>query len=224
MPMGSLFLSDEERVKKDDDHKPGHDGLRSDGWRPTRVPTRKTFKRLMIALLIGIVIYLFIKNIPTDLPIRDHRHPTYTYPDGNAVIHGPVPAKPKDRPAPKTSTDKVDADERPPTTEYNGPVKLLSLATSLQAISTTRGFYPVNKNVLFAAASLKSVAALLPMACQMGSELRSYVHFALMSRSEIEMDELRAINGIDDSCQVIFHGKPRKSSCAASLLVPMVSS
>lgn len=64
----------------------------------------------------------------------------------------------------------------------------------------------MNKNVLFAASSLKSAAALLPIACQMGTELRSYVHFALMSRSEIGLNELRAVNGVDDSCHIIFHG------------------
>lgn len=65
----------------------------------------------------------------------------------------------------------------------------------------------MNKNVLFTASSLKSAAALLPVACQMGSELRNYVHFALMSRSTIDIEELRALNGVDESCHVIFHGK-----------------
>lgn len=69
----------------------------------------------------------------------------------------------------------------------------------------------MNKNVLFAAASLKSASLLLPMACQMGDELRNYVHFALIGGSGIGMDELRAVNGIDKSCQVIFHGMAQLS-------------
>jgi hypothetical protein len=64
----------------------------------------------------------------------------------------------------------------------------------------------VNKNVLFAAASLKSAALLLPLACDMGNELRNYVHFALFGGSEITLEDLRFINGLDASCQVIFHG------------------
>jgi hypothetical protein len=64
----------------------------------------------------------------------------------------------------------------------------------------------VNKNVLFAAASLKSAALLLPLACDMGNELRNYVHFALFGGSEITVENLRSINGLDTSCQVIFHG------------------
>ncbi|KAF7521932.1 hypothetical protein G7054_g12281 [Neopestalotiopsis clavispora] len=63
----------------------------------------------------------------------------------------------------------------------------------------------VNRNILFAASSLKSAATLLPVACQMGQESRNYVHFALISRSDIDMEELQKINGIDEGCQIIFH-------------------
>jgi hypothetical protein len=93
-----------------------------------------------------------------------------------------------------------------PVQRYNGPVKFHNLAVSLHAISGTRGTMFHNKNVLFAAASLKSAAVLLPLACAMGTEFRSYVHFALMSRSDVEMKELKKINGIDDECEIIFHG------------------
>ena len=90
--------------------------------------------------------------------------------------------------------------------DYNGPVRFLELAETLHAISGTKGSSEVNKNVLFVASSLRSAAILLPLACQMGKELRSYVHFALISRSEIPMAGLRDVNGIDDNCQIIFHG------------------
>jgi hypothetical protein len=90
--------------------------------------------------------------------------------------------------------------------DYNGPVEFSHLSQSLHKLGETKGSYPVNRNVLFAAATLKSVSQLLPMACQMSTELRSYVHFALMSRSEMSMDEIRAVNGIDDTCVVFFHG------------------
>jgi hypothetical protein len=76
---------------------------------------------------------------------------------------------------------------------------------SLQAVTNTRGGL-YNKHILFSAASLRSAATLLPIACRMGSELRSYVHFALMGRSEIGLDDLRAVNGVDESCNIIFHG------------------
>ncbi|KAK3944915.1 hypothetical protein QBC46DRAFT_350271 [Diplogelasinospora grovesii] len=225
--MVSLFLSDEELGKKDDDHKksalptirPGS----SHGWNTAKVPPRKTLKRLAIALVVGLCIYLFIKNIPTDVPIRDHRRPTYTHPEdvSQPPVTTPKPMpqlKPIRPPEPPPQVDSKPKEEEKPKDdksdlapsngghkEYNGPVRFLNLAVSLHAISGTKGSWSTNKNILFAAGSLKSAATLLPMACQMGAELRSYVHFALMSRSEIDMDELRAVNGIDDSCQIIFH-------------------
>ncbi|KAK3390382.1 hypothetical protein B0H63DRAFT_519608 [Podospora didyma] len=210
--MGSLFLSNEELGKKDDDHKPTKIPPIRAQWNAARVPPRKALKRLAIAIAIGFFIYLFVHNIPTDLPIRDRRRPVYH-------LHDDDPAEP--RPMPKLVSvrpgDKSAQNEEPAAREesgYNGPVVFRNLAVSLQAITaTTKGGYSTNKNVLFAASSLKSAALLLPMACQMGAELRSYVHFALISRSEIPIDELRAINGVDDSCEIIFHdARPDRSA------------
>ena len=89
---------------------------------------------------------------------------------------------------------------------YNGPIRFMNLAESLRSPADLEIPVATSHNVLFAAGSLKSAAILLPIACQMGAELRSYVHFALMSRSEMEMDELRQVNGVDDSCHIKFHG------------------
>lgn len=200
--MVSFFLTDEELGKKDDDHKRTTLPLRAPQWNAARVSRRRTVKRLLIALIIGLVVYVFVANIPTDLPIRDRRRPTYEY-TNEVPYNAPRPTFKSNRPPKKHHEPVKEAAEIP---SYNGPVRFPALSASLYAISATRGGYTTNKNVLFAAASLKSAATLLPMACQMGSELRSYVHFALLSRSEIDVDELRAINGIDPSCQVIFHG------------------
>ncbi|KAB5532636.1 hypothetical protein GE09DRAFT_371859 [Coniochaeta sp. 2T2.1] len=204
--MGAIFYSDEELGKKNDDHKPAVlPTIRSQShWAPARPSPRKTLKRLGLALAIGVLVYLFVHNIPTDLPIRDHRHPLYKhgpgYDDPNNAFQA-LPLKKSNRPPPSRAGHEAG----PPAPTYNGPVKFMELAESLHAISSTRGSFTHNKNILFTASSLKSAAALLPIACQMGSELRSYVHFALMSRSEIELEELRAINGVDVSCHVIFH-------------------
>jgi hypothetical protein len=203
--LSSIFLSDEELGKKDDDHKRAVlPTIRSQQhWAPARPSPRKTLKRLALAIVIGFVVYLFIHNIPTDIPIRDHRRPVYNHGDGQTINPFQPPPR-KSRPPPPSH---VGHESEPSAQQYSEPVKFLDLAESLHAIASTRGGFLMNKNVLFAASSLKSAAALLPIACQMGSELRSYVHFALMSRSEIDIDELRAVNGVDDSCHVIFHGK-----------------
>lgn len=202
--MRSFFLSDEELGKKDDDHKPfkNGSGLRQPNWNPARVPPRRSLKRIALVLVVASAVYLFIKNIPVLGPNAQMRRPSYTYPDLTSSIPR-RPAYDRSQAAPPKTQDRVPSI---PQRIFNGPVRFLELAPTLQGISGTRGNMLVNRNVLFASSSLRSAATLLPIACQMGSDLKSYVHFALMSRSEIEMQELRKVNGIDDSCQIIFHG------------------
>ena len=203
--MQSLFLSDEEMGKKDDDHKSTRKSFKAGSWQSARVPPRKTFKRLALILLALSVVYLFIKNMPTDLgPARSGR-PVYL-PEDHDLVTKPPPRRPQKQLPPVKPKQEESAADSSSVRDYNAPVKFLNLATSLHAIQNTRGTSPINKNVLFAASSLKSAATLLPVACQMGMELRSYVHFVLMGRSEIDIEELQKINGIDDACHVIFHG------------------
>ncbi|KAI1776910.1 hypothetical protein F4818DRAFT_412261 [Hypoxylon cercidicola] len=199
--MRGFFMSDEELGKKDDDHKKNGSGLRQPNWHPARVPPRRSLKRIGVVLVVAILVYLFFKNIPVLGPDPRMRRPTYPYPElpTNGNGRSSYNRNPSSLSRPKTQP--ANAPER----IYNGPVRFLELAQTLHAISGTRGSMVTNRNVLFAASSLKSAATLLPMACQMGSELKSYVHFTLMSRSEISIRELRRINGIDDSCQIIFH-------------------
>ncbi|KAK4227859.1 hypothetical protein QBC38DRAFT_476745 [Podospora fimiseda] len=208
--MGFFARDDDGLVKKDDDHRTGKVPPNRATWSAaTRGPRSKTLKRLAIAFGVGIFIYLFIQNLPTDVPIRDRRHPTY-----HSLETQPITAT---RPGPATKLKPYRKPERPKETkpdspktptaphDYDGPIMFRKLAHTLQAISSTHGSSPINKNVLFAAASLKSASLLLPMACDMGIEARSYVHFALMGGSDIDIKALRSVNGVDESCQIIFH-------------------
>lgn len=198
--MGSFFRGDEEMGKKDDDH-PLHKQSRlrssTSSWKAARTHPRKTLRRLGILLLVTTLVYFFVKNIPTDLQRRDRRRPVYTYPDSRTPPGNP-------RPPPNHASDAGDS-TAPATREYSGVVRFLELAASLHAIAATQGTEPLNKNVLFAASSLDTAARLLPLACQMGIERRSYVHFVLMGRSDVDIQRLQQINGIDDSCHIIFH-------------------
>ncbi|KAK7956079.1 uncharacterized protein PG986_005301 [Apiospora aurea] len=203
--MRGLFLSDDERGKKDDDHKhaPRNGNLRQQTWAPARVPPRRFLKRILLVFGAAILTYLFIHNIPTDIGPRQSLRPSY----GQAAPPGyPVRGRPPPNASPKqTSEEESVSSHEPPQRNYNAPPKFLELAATLRAIGATRGSLLVNRNVLFAASSLKSAAALLPVACQMGTELRNYVHFALMSRNEISTDDLLELNGIDESCHIIMH-------------------
>lgn len=192
--------------KKDDDLyvKRGRKRDSSIGWKSApRVAPRKTLKRLGLLVLIAAAAYLFIHNIPTDVGPRRSGRPSYP------IAKAP-PAAAAPKPQPAAEPTKVDEDEDesgPPSRSYDGPVRFMELAETLHAISGTHGGSTLNKNVLFAASSLRSAGSLLPLACKMGRELRSYVHFALLSRNDIKIEELRAVNGIGKSCEIIFHGR-----------------
>ena len=207
--MASVFSGKGGLEKKDDDHRPAKTSIRSQWATATGAPKRKMLKRLAFIIALAVFVYLFISNLPTDLPVRDRRRPVYHPELGSEKppAPGPMPKLKPDRkpqrPLPPFSPPA--SDNAPPASSYNGPLKFERLLSSLQAIYSTGGTAPLNKNVLFAAASLKSAALLLPMACQMGMELRNYVHFALIGGSDIDMEKLRAVNGIGESCEVIFH-------------------
>ncbi|KAK7997978.1 hypothetical protein PG989_006018 [Apiospora arundinis] len=202
----SFFLSDDELGKKDDDHKHSsrNGGLRQQTWAPARVPPRRFLKRILLVFGAAILTYLFIHNIPTDIGPRQSLRPSYGQ---NAAPPGyPTRGRPPPNANPKQPPQEESlASPEPLQRTYNAPPKFLELASTLRAIGATHGALLVNRNVLFAASSLKSAAAILPVACQMGTELRNYVHFALMSRSEIAVEDLLKLNGIDEDCHLIIH-------------------
>lgn len=205
--MRSFFMSDEELGKKDDDHKPvkiaGHQ-RRPSSWQPARVPPRRSLRRIALVFAVAAFVYLFVHNIPVLGPDDRMRRPVYP-PSQGRPPHPPLPPlgsmmQPADSVVQTDSLDVNTVERR-----FNGPIKFLNLAVSLQGISSLRGGQVNNKNVLFATASLKSAANLLPLACQMGTGIKNHVHFALLGRSSIDTKQLRAINGVDESCIVIFH-------------------
>lgn len=205
----SVFLSDEELGKKDDDHQlAGTAVLRNPHWQPaTTTRSRRLLKRIAVLFLAAIGLWLVSRDILLDLGYGDHRKSRYSYSglsgSGDTVPykqHGPAVGntKPSDTAAVKPAPSVPDH-------SFNGPIKFHDLAVSLHAISKLRGSFPVNKNILFMTANLKTASVLLPMACEMGRERRNHVHFALLSRDMIGMEDLQQINGLDDSCEIHFH-------------------
>ncbi|RSL50461.1 hypothetical protein CEP54_011922 [Fusarium duplospermum] len=177
-----FWVGDEEMAKKDDDHHIHGHNPRLPQWQATRAPRRRALGRLLayvaFASLIFYAVYSLILS-PSE-SVTDRRQ--------SAPDREPAPG-------PRGGQDKA----------YNGPLRFPELAKTLRNIQGTGGSYERNRNVLFAASSLKSVSTLLPMACQMSAQDQNHVHFAIAGRSEVPLKELLQINGIDDSCKLFLH-------------------
>ncbi|TVY42731.1 hypothetical protein LOCC1_G004104 [Lachnellula occidentalis] len=205
-----LFPGDEELGKRDDDHKPGM-GLKTPlgmFWQHRRLshgPQRRNFKRIALGVLAFIALYYFFKKMPTDLE-NPRQRPSYSRP-GTAPAPVTDYTNPKALPPTGQGSGSKTVTQAPEESlhSFNGPIKFYQLASSLHAVSNTKGADLINQNVLFAAASVKSAATLLPIACDMAVRARNFVHFAFMGRDDISMDILKAVNGITKECRIIFH-------------------
>src|ERR1700761_6920935 len=102
---------------------------------------------------------------------------------------------------------------------YEGQIKFYALPPTIHSINRMDGFQSKNRNVLFAAANLRSVAALIPSACAMAKQANSNVHMAFMGRDELPVEEILRVNGVDKrSCQVYFHdARPDFASYSSDL-------
>ncbi|GAB7343295.1 hypothetical protein MBLNU457_1348t1 [Dothideomycetes sp. NU457] len=108
-------------------------------------------------------------------------------------------------PKPKTKNAKIIASIEEEH-YYSGPIKFYKLAATLHAIAKTMGHRSFNRNVLFAASSLKSAANLIPMACEMAQRNRNFAHLVLMGREALPLEDILEMNGVDtEKCKVFFH-------------------
>ncbi|KAI9889529.1 MAG: hypothetical protein M1814_005223 [Vezdaea aestivalis] len=166
-------------------------------------------KRIIQWTVFIFIVYIFVKNLP-----EGQRHPSLrpTYEDPSEVkapkSHRPSSAT--DRNAPLPGPGSIPPQPKMKTDEgikhyFEGPVKFFSLSTTLHGLMRLDGHSPLNTNVLFAAASLKSVSALLPIACEMARWRRSHIHFLLAGRDPMTWDDLLAANSIEDDCRMFLH-------------------
>ncbi|KAL8861699.1 MAG: hypothetical protein Q9178_001900 [Gyalolechia marmorata] len=199
---GRVFADDEELGKKDDDRKPRRTNLNLPPW-STRKPAPWRRRRILYGFIACLALYLFFKNIPPP----DHP-PVSLRPHYTTSPRGSRQRQQSSEPVPETPTQKPPRPDKPPEAEkhyYDGPIRFYSLAASLYAISRLRGHLESNRNVLFAASNLHSASELIPIACEMASWDRNDVHFALMGRDDLELDEITLLNGVDQDCKVNWH-------------------
>ncbi|KAI4261274.1 MAG: hypothetical protein L6R42_003522 [Xanthoria sp. 1 TBL-2021] len=199
-PFGRIFADDEELGKKDDDRKQRPTYLHLPAW-SARKPAPWRRRRILYAFIACVVLYVFVKNIPVPDHPPVNLRPNY----GTSPGHVPTQIF---KPITETSAQKPPHPEKLSEAEkhyYDGPIRFYKLAASLYAISRLRGQLQLNKNVLFVASDLRSASELIPIACEMASWHRNDVHFAVMGRDNLELDEIQLVNGIDDDCKVNWH-------------------
>lgn len=202
--LGRIFTGDEELGKKDDDHRPSNKSTStSPSWIARKsVPTVRK-RRIIYGICALLFLYVFVKNIPIDLALR----PQYIDPKINQPGHLPIESADPPSNKPKRPATPSDIDDH----YYNGPIKFYKLASSLHAVARLGGQHDFNKNVLFAASNLKSASELIPLACEMARWERNDVHFAIMGRDDMDIREIKILNGAVDDCNVNWHGRKRSS-------------
>lgn len=193
-----VFAGDEELGKKDDDHRPGKGIVLPSSWslRQNIPPFRR--RRYFYGVVAILFIFLFFTNIPTDLGSNsqggDSRVPRKNAPTTSRP--NPPTGEP---PRPKESSEAQKY-------YYDGPIRFYKLAVSLHAVAGLAGYDGANKNVLFAASGLKSASELIPLACEMAKLRRNDVHFVLMGRDDLAVQEIKKLNGVSSDCKVHWHG------------------
>lgn len=194
-----IFSGDEELGKKDDDHRPGKGSTRPLSWVPRQPMPGFRQRRYFYGLIAILFIYLFAKNFPTDVGPNPRL--------GNSMLPltgAQLASRPK---APLGQPPRPKAQSDAEKYYYDGPIQFYKLAISLHAVAGLVGYNGANKNVLFAASSLKSASEIIPLACEMAKWKRNNVHFALMGRDDLDISEIQKLNGVsDDECKIYWHG------------------
>ena len=188
---------DEELGKKDDDHR---EGRRSAMSSPTttnftwRGPRRK---RILLAIAVFSILYIFFKNLPKDA-VPATRRQGLKFPSAGPSRQAPT--------APKGPPPRSDSsvDERH---YYEGPIKYYRLAASFGA---RLGPVHDNRNVLFVVSNLRSASRILPLACDMSKQNKNRIHLMLTGRDDIAIEDIQKINGVTEAdCSIRWHdGRP----------------
>ncbi|KAL1874683.1 hypothetical protein Plec18167_005915 [Paecilomyces lecythidis] len=199
------FAADEELGKKDDDHRPaGRTGA------PSLLPAWKAPRRRRIVLaLVGFyLLYLFFKNMPTDLrPAVERYNPELArLRQKGGTLQSSLGSMPQGvnphQPPPIQEDDEKNNDKY----YYEGKIRFFTLARSLRPNWPSSYRREHSRAVLFAGADLKSVADLLPLACEMARQGTNDVHFALMGRDDVSIQGIQRVNGIsDEDCPMQWH-------------------
>ena len=201
----------EEMAKKDDDLMRRPAAMPS--WTPSRIAPRRSVRRLVLLLAFLAIAYATYSLLQPTTEFRDYvpNFPKYEYP-------APAPFDrvwPPSQPRPEKTRDELAEVAAGVSRDGRTSLSLPALPATLKEIEAAPGDRDKwdNANVLFASSSPRSAAALLPLACEMGRQGRNRVHYAVMSRNDMSIQDLKKIHSIDSSCGVTIHGMPASPQC-----------
>lgn len=201
MPLlGRIFAGDEELGKKDDDHKLRKSYIRPlpRAFRHSMLAFRK--RRLLYTIVSLVVLYFLFQNASSGLGFHSRRRSSWASGGDGASIYEAAPTG--QPPRPRVS---LKAEEH----YFDGRIKFYNLAVSLHGIMGLGRHNRVNRNVLFAASDLRSASDIIPIACEMANRRKNNVHFALMGRDDLNVSDIKDLNGIsDEHCTISWHGRP----------------
>ncbi|KAM3564308.1 hypothetical protein ARSEF4850_001923 [Beauveria asiatica] len=206
----NVWIHEKDLAKRDDDLKlPRHNGH---NWQATRTPRRRTLLRYAFYVLLVISLVVIFRHIvyssEEDIvrPYSQYRHngpatkspPTQlTAPKANPGTL-PIDTKHTDHSLEAHAGDEIRKNAR----HYKGVIKFHALAQNLLQLSSAPPG-PGIDSVLFAASSLQSAANVLPMACERAASQKDRILFALFGDSDIDLQELLKVNGIDHACEIL---------------------
>ncbi|QIW99755.1 hypothetical protein AMS68_005273 [Peltaster fructicola] len=212
-----VYTKDEELGKRDDDFKP----RRQDSMTQQINPLRWRRRRLFGIVGAFVLVYLFIKIIPTNFdpvlerPVIRQQPPVLAKEPATTATH----TSEVYNSTPTNAPPRADSDEAKilGNRYFDGMVKFYHLAETLTTVTASGKDPATNRNVLFAASSMKSLANLLPMACEMAAQEHNWVHVALMGRVDLSIEEIKRINSLDnDQCKAVLFHDARPDFCEYS--------
>ncbi|KAK5117388.1 hypothetical protein LTR62_006006 [Meristemomyces frigidus] len=191
-------------------------GKRDDGFKPKNMPTANSLtlpwrwrkRRVFTVLAALILLYLAVTNFVGSLASMRNRlgapigSPAWSASQATGNNAARRNVEPKGAPpGPRVAVDDEESEHY-----FDGPIRFYRLAASLHGIARTMGSRPQNRNVLYAASSLRSAANLIPMACEMAKWDRNHVHMAFLGRDSVSLETILEVNGVDGkNCAVFFH-------------------
>ncbi|KAL2821636.1 armadillo-type protein [Aspergillus granulosus] len=198
-PSKRPFLADEKLGKKDDDHRPKTPLEQQ--WQP-KLWKRPRRRRILLTILMLYLLYLFFKNMPTDLPpARERMNSRLSQTQHVLPDAAPPPGIFTSGPPPRDEPSRGNEDDY----YYEGKLQFYELGKSLKLFQQPMG-QATSSAVVFAAANLGSVSDLLPLACRMVDRKLNKVHFVVMGRDDISIEDIQRVNGMTKtSCPIHWH-------------------